>query len=242
MEESPDLEEFHSIIAQAHDALVETNFVDAVDNYSAALVIGRRLFSQDSPEVGNCLLGLGDACRGMENFSAAEASFQEAVEAFDRSEGEHINSRISARFRLAKILTVRKEYSRADECFADTVALAEPNLPLGNPLLTGIYEAYANMLAQGKLDSGTEREEYFREKARVCRGKFIPPKRPDRPVTRTDLPKLRRAEKPRASIFSSDGSNTGSAAKVWLTRLLLLVVLAAVILIVVSKAKLLPFS
>ncbi len=252
MQEIPNQErqEFNLLLAQAKDALVETNFDEAESNYRAALNLGRSLFPEPTIETVSCLIGLGDSFFGASKFEEAKAKFQEALDEFDRvqtvqtddttvqasdkqvsDKTVQASDKIPALLKLAKTLTVLKEFSQADNVFAETVALAEPALPLGNPILTGIYEAYANMLADGKLDPGTEREEHFREKAKVCRGKFTPPKRPPAKETRSDLPKLRRAAKPTASLFDVGGSGLFLSPMVWLARnfkILLILLLVSV--------------
>lgn len=238
-------EEFNLLLAQAKDALVETNFDEAESKYQAAIELARTLFSEPCAETVSCLVGLGDAYFAASKFEEAKTMYQEGLDEFDsiqnmrnedqtassenqiaHSENQSAHSenqtaqpkdKIPALLKLAKTLTALKDFSQADNVFAETVALAEPALPLGNPILTGIYEAYANMLADGKLDPGTQREEYFREKARVCRGKFTPPKRPPAKETRSDLPKLRRAAKPTASLFDG-GSGLFLSPMVWLAR------------------------
>ncbi|MBS1957564.1 MAG: tetratricopeptide repeat protein [Cyanobacteria bacterium SZAS-4] len=248
-------QEFNLLLAQAKDALVETNFDEAESKYQAALEFGRALFSEPCSETVSCLVGLGDSYFAATKFEEARAAFLEALDEFERIESVRTvdqaekthdqtlqaSVKIPALLKFAKTLTVLKEYSDADNVFAETVALAEPTLPLGNPILTGIYEAYANMLAEGKLDPGTEREEYFREKARVCRGKFTPPKRPPANVTRSDLPKLRRAEKPTAALFDG-GGGVFLSPMVWLARnfkilLILLLVSVGRMLLRISQLK-----
>jgi tetratricopeptide (TPR) repeat protein len=224
-QEESDLQsqEFQLILAQAKDALVEANYDEAESKYNAALEVGRRLYPMPCSETAACLVGLGDAYFGASKFDEAKFAYQESLDEFESMTSKfEFKDKITALFKFSKTLHVLKDYAQSDLCFAETVKLAEPNLPLGNPLLTGIYEAYANMLAQSHLDQSVEREEHWRDKAKECRGKFVPPKRPPQVSKPRELTKLRRAQMPR-EFFLDRIFGEGSAKGVLFLVVLILV-------------------
>ncbi|HEY9677319.1 MAG TPA: tetratricopeptide repeat protein [Drouetiella sp.] len=201
-------ERFHELYTQAKDALVEKNYIQAETIFKAALELGRQLHPAPCLDTTACLIGLGDVYFGSSMFEPARDFYKKALSEHDKTEKSERKDKISPMFKYCKALTVLEEYQDADRAYADTVQVAELLLPVGNPLLTNIYDSYANMIAQSQMDPGPEREKFFREKAEASRRKYVPPVRPKQNPTRTDLPKLRAAAKPSAPIFETIGSKT----------------------------------
>src|ERR1700760_4557143 len=80
-------QEFHLILAQAKDALVEADYDEAESKYSAALDLARRIYPMPCSETAACLVGLGDAYFAASKFEEAKLAYQESLDEFESMAG-----------------------------------------------------------------------------------------------------------------------------------------------------------
>jgi len=190
------LNAFASMQEDAVKAFEAGDYDQASKLYFTAVKEAAKLYGSGSSEEIECLRGMADSFYKLDRFIEAKSVYLQLIEREEKRGSQETEEAILARLKLARSYECLQEFEPALVEFKKTLELAEKHFTLGNPTLTTILEAFANMLRRARKEPNLLSQ--LEEKARVSRKKYADPENANKNLNENILDDLEKEKAERA--------------------------------------------